>query len=255
MMLSDKEDKSLSNYDQRDILSNLSSEISLDTIEQQIEKIFDEEDPPKNSSDCFEGFVQKYKFLNDKYKDNEEFLPELDQIAEESVTSILNNIEEKFDFKITFSDSLTMNDKLHYIHMIYNFFINYVEDNIESLFYTYFVDHIKEFPIKEVNTKDQSYTNMKSIIPVEYLNQIYHFEDNIETIKEYKMFSEDIIELMIDQDPMKECNYWAKVIFIDNTFVDIAFGDKFIENILKVAFNSTKMYKVQNLIIKKYSNL
>ena len=69
------------------------------------------------------------------------------------------------------------------------------------------------------------------------------------------MFSEDIIELMIDQDPMKECNYWAKVIFIDNTFVDIAFGDKFIENILKVAFNSTKMYKVQNLIIKKYSNI
>lgn len=255
MMLSEKEDKSLSNYDQRDILSNLSSEISLDTIEQQIEKIFDEEEPPKNSSDCFESFIQKYNFLNEKYKDNEEFLPELDQIVEETIKNILNKIEEKFDFKITFSESLSLSDMIHYIHMIYNFFINNVEDNIESLFYNYFIDHIKEFPNREVNTKDQSYTNMKTIIPSDYLNQIFYFNENIETIKEYKMYSEDIIELMTENDPMKECNFWITKIFIDNTFVDIAYGDEFIKNILKVAFNSTKIYKVQNLIIKKYCSL
>ena len=254
MMLSSKEDISLSNYDQRDILSNLSSEISLDTIEQQIEKIFDEDDTPRNSSDVFEGFIQQYNFLRVKYKDNEDFIPELDQIVEETITNIMNSIEEKFDFKVTFSESLPANDKLHFVHMIYNFFINNVEDNIESLFFNYFVDHFNEFPVREVNTKDQTYINFKGILPSDSLNQVYNFVENIETIKTYKMYAEDIIELMIENDPMKECNFWCTKIFIDNLFTDIAYGDRFKDIILNIAFNSNKIYKVQNLIIKKYCN-
>ena len=254
MMLDKNEDKSLSNYDQRDILSNLSSEISLDTIEQQIEKVFDEDDTPRNSSDVFEGFVQQYNFLKEKYKDNEEFLPELDQIVDEAATNIMTNIESKFDFKVTFSEALPTQDKLHYIHMIYNFFINYVEDNMESLFFNYFVDHFDEFPTREVNTKDQTYINFKGIFPSESLNQVYNFVDNIETIKTYKLFAEDIIELMVENDPMKECNFWITKIFIDNLFTDITYGDGFKDAILKIAFNSNKIYKVQNLIIKKYCN-
>lgn len=254
MMLNEKDDKSLSNYDQRDILSNLSSEISLDTIEQQIEKIFDKEDTVKNSSDVFESFIQQYNFLNEKYKDNEEFLPELNQIVDEASTNIINSIENKFDFKITFSESLPIKDKLHYIHMIYNFFINYIEDNIESLFYNYFIQHFDEFPIREINTKDQTYINFKGILSSNVLNQIYNFIENIETMKEYKFMSEDIIELMIENDPMKECNFWCTKIFIDNYYVDILYGESFIKNILDIAFNSNKVYKVQNLIIKKYCN-
>lgn len=254
MMLENTEDKSLSNYDQRDILSNLSSEISLDTIEQQIEKLFDKDEPPRNSSDVFDTFVQKYKFLKNKYNDSDDFIPELEQIVEEVSTNILNNIENNFDFKVTFSESLETSDKLHYIHMIYNFFVNYIEDDIESLFYNYFIQHIKEFPNREVNTKDQTYISFKGIIPSEYLNQIFNYTENIETIKEFKLFSEDLIELMIENDPMKECNFWCTKIFIDNTFVDIAFGDNFKNNILDIAFNSNKLYKVQNLIIKKYAN-
>jgi hypothetical protein len=254
MMLSEKEDTSLSNYDQKDILSNLSSEISLDTINQQIDRIFDEDEPPRNSSDVFESFIQKYKFLKEKYKDNEEFIPSLEQTVEEIIIDILNNIENKFDFKITFSESLLIDDKIHYIHMIYNFLINYIEDGIESLFYNYFIDHIKEFPNRTINTKDQTYINFKGIIPNEYLNQIYNFLENIETIKEYKLYAEDLIELMIANDPMIECNFWCTKIFIDNDFVDISYGDNFKKNILDVAFNSNKIYKVQNLIIKKYCN-
>ena len=254
MMLEDYEDKSLSNYDQRDILSNLSSEISIDTINEQIEKLFDEDEIPKNTADMFENFVQKYNFLKEKYKDNEDFQPELEQIVDETIEQILNNIQNYFDFKITFSESLLLEDKLHYIHMIYNFLINSVEDNMESLFYNYFIDHFKEFPVRDVNPKDQTYINFKNIIANEYLNQIYCFMENIETIKEYKLMAEDIIELMTENDPMKDCNYWCATIFIDNEFVDISYGDNFIKNILNLAFNSNKIYKVQNLIIKKYSS-
>lgn len=252
MMLEKNDDFSLSNYDQRDILSNLSSEICLDTINQQINKLFDEDDLITNSSDVFETFISQYKFLNEKYKDNEDFIPELTQIVEEILTKIINKIEGKFDFKVTFSESLTMDDKIHYIHMIYNFLINNMEDNVESLLYNYFVKNIETFPKQDVNTKDQAYVNLKSIVDSKYLNQLYFYNENLETIKEYKMYAEDLIEMMIENDPMKECNFWCTKIFIDNDFVDIAYGEKFISTIIELAFNSSKIYKVQNLLIKKY---
>lgn len=253
-MVEMNEDTGLDIYDQRDILSNLSSEIQLDTIRQQIEKLFDEDDTPKNSSDVFESFVQQFKFLSEKYKDNETFISDLETAMEEITTGILTLIESKFDFTITFMDSLPMADRLHYIHMIYNFFINNVEDNIESLFYNYFIQHINEFPEKEINVKDQTFINFKGILPNDVLNQIYYYTDNIETLKTYNMYSEDLLELMIENDPMKECNFWITKIFIDNLYTDISFGRKFKDIIVNIAFNSNKLYKVQNLIIKKYSN-
>jgi hypothetical protein len=253
MMLERNEDISLSNYDQRDILSNLSSELSLDNIEQQIIQLFDETEIPKNSMDCFENIIQKYNFLHEKYKDNEDFIPELEQIMDEMVTNVLTSIEQHFDFKVTFSEALLFDTKIHYIHMIYNFLVNNIEDNMESLLYNYFINNIKEFPIvADVDTKNQAYVNLKGVIPNDYLNQIYFFTDNIESIKTYNLLAEDVLELMIENDPMKECNFWCTKVFIDNLFTDIAYGDKFKDNIIKLAFNSNKIYKVQNLVIKKY---
>lgn len=255
MMFEDKEDTTLSNYDERDILSNFSSEIAIDTILQQIDLLFNKDEIPKNTSDLFEIVIQKYNFLKNKYSDKEELISNLESIMDEIITDILNKIQENLDFEIFFSESLMFDDKIHYIHMIYSFFINYIEDNIQSLFYNYFINNIKEFPKREINKKDQFYINFKSIIPSEYLNQVYYAVENIESIQNYKFVAEDVIELMIEDEPMNETNYWISNIFIDNLFVDITYGDNFIKNILEIAFRTNKIYKVQNLIINKYKKV
>jgi hypothetical protein len=253
MLIEDKDDNTLSNYDERDILSNFSSEIALDTINQQIEKI-KEKDDVKNSSDLFDIFIQKYNFLKTKYSDKDELLSQLEDIMNETSLDILKQIQELYHFNISFSESLSFDDKIHYIHMIYNFFINYIENGIESLLFNYFIKNIKEFPDKEVNKKDQSWLNLKSIIQPECLNQIYYFMENIESMQEYKFLAEDVIELMVEDDPMVEYNYWITSIFIDNLFVDINYEKDFTKKIVELAFQSNKIFKVQNRLIKKYKD-
>lgn len=252
MLYEADKDNTLSNYDERDILSDFSSDIAIDTIMEQIDKLFDETDTPKNSSDSFEIIYLKYLFLKTKYFDKDEFLSKLQDILDEIMSNILDKLQEKLHFTITFSDSLTFDNKIHYIHMIYSFFINYIENGIESLLFNYFINHIKEFPKKDVNKKDQTYINFKNIIQPEYLNQIYHFIENMDTIKEYNFVAEDIIDLMIEDDEMMECNYWISQIFIENTLCDVSFEKEFNTSILKLAERSNKIFKVQNKIIKKY---
>lgn len=252
MLYEANEDTTLSNYDERDILSDFSSDIAIDSILMQIDKIFNENDVPKNSSDLFNIIIQKYIFLKTKYANKSELLSSLQDILEEILDNILNKLQEKLHFTITFNESLSFDDKLHYIHMIYSFFINYIENGIESLLYNYFINHIKEFPKKDVNKKDQSYINFKNFIQSDYLNQIYHYNDNIESIQEYNFVAEDIIDLMIEDDDMMECNYWISQIFIDNVLCDISFEKEFNSTIINLALNSNIKYKVQNRIIKKY---
>ena len=61
MLYEANEDTTLSNYDERDILSDFSSDIAIDSILMQIDKIFDENDVPKNSSDLFNIIIHKFK--------------------------------------------------------------------------------------------------------------------------------------------------------------------------------------------------
>lgn len=241
----------INEFDEEFALDSFSSDIAIDSILQQIEMIGEE---VENSNDLFDIILQKYKFIQNKYKDNSELLSKIDDVVMENAETILNKIQEKLDFQITFSETMLNEDKLHNIHMIYSFFINHIEEGIESLIYNYFKNNIKNFPKRNINKKDLTYISMKTIIDPDYLNQIFYFKDNVETIRNINIVSEDIIELMITDDPTMFVNFWIDKIFIDNLMCDINFGDKFVNNLIEIALDvSDKIFRVYNKVCKEFT--
>lgn len=248
-----KEDNeiSISNYDEVTILDNFSSDIALDSIKQQLENIGSED--ITNSSDLFDSIESTYKHLMEKYKDNEELCEKIEDTMIQMAEDILNIIQNKLDFEISFSQIMLNKDKIFLIHMIYSFFICNIENNIESFLFNYFLQNVDKFPKIEINKKDQVYLQLKEIIPENVLNQVYNAIENIESALCHKFVAEDIFELMIEDDPETIDNYWINSIFIDNFMVDINYGDNFISNMVKWFVEcGDKIYKVQNRIINEY---
>lgn len=249
--IKDNENAIISEFDEEFTLNTFSSDIAIDSILQQIELMGEE---TENAADLFEIIMQKYKFMKEKYKENESLIEKMDEIVLNNCEKILKEIEEKLDFKITFNEIMLNEDKIHNIHMIYSFFINYIEEGIESLIYNYFKNNIDKFPKKDINKKDLAYTTMKNVIDPKYINQIFYFVENVETLKTTNLVAEDIIELMIENDPSMFVNFWIQKIFIDNLLVDIDYGDNFVKNIIDWSLDiSDKIYKIQNKIYKEYT--
>lgn len=238
--------------DEIDIINDFSSEIALDGILEQIGNVFNPNEDLEKTPDLFEIILKKYKFLTIKYKDNDDLLSQLQIIMDNISERIISKLQEKLHFTITFSDSLLFEDKLYYIQALYNFFISNIRDGLESLLFNYFINHISDFEIKEVNKKDLSYIQHKNAIENKYVNQIFNFDENIETIKTYNLYAEDIIELMCENDPEEVNNYWTTNILIDNVFVEVGFEKEFNSTIIDLAFNSDIPSLVHNKLITRF---
>jgi len=248
-----EEDVMITPYSEKQILDSFSSDIAMDSIEQQINRLLEED--YKNSNDLFAPILERYKFLKTKYVEQDELLEKLEDTMLNMAETIQNKIQEALDFEIFFTDSLLNEDKIHMIHMIYRFFICDINFGMESLLYNYFIKNIEQFPQLEINKKDQTYLEMKDTINKKYINQIYNAITNLESIKDFKFVAEDIFELMIEDDELMISNYWIDNIFIDNFMCEITYGEKFISNVIDWVLDCPEiMYKVQLRLLKEYSN-
>lgn len=246
-------EKSINEYDELSIVDTFSSDIALDSIKQQLDNIGSDE--ITNSSDLFDSVESTYKYLIEKYKDNEELIEKIDDVMIKSSEEILNIIQEKLDFEISFSEIMLNKDKIYLIHRIYSFFICNIEEGMESFLFNYFIENVDNFTKTDINKKDQTYTQLKEIIPSEVLNQVYNAVENMESALCHKFTAEDIFELMIADDPELVDNYWINNVFIDNFMVDVNYGDNFVSSMVDWIVNcSDKIYKVQNKIITYYSS-
>lgn len=235
----DNEDYILSDLEKKDIINNLTDDLLIENILEQIAK-------PSvnffNMTNYIEIFKERLTYLKNIYKENNEFLNDLKDIEIKFYDEIFTAICKKFN--ITTDDSnLNIIDITEYLYIF--FILNYKENLI--YFYTDFIIKNKEslakaFNEKEMDVKKISVTSLKKIFSnkndvtiLASLRNIIDFINNDEDIDNL-----ELIENICCSDIEEATNYFIKKSFIDD--MSLAVNKDFVKIFLSPIINKTEGY-------------
>ncbi|QQO92466.1 hypothetical protein CPT_Machias_074 [Staphylococcus phage Machias] len=257
-LIDDKDDLEMVKEEYDEIIMNISEDIMVDNIKDQIHesntKQFYTDQHHKN---FFEYFEIRFNFVLERYKDDNDILNRTKEVYNDILNEILESIQDTYQLSIEFSEDILVEDKAQYIKSLYyffvlnkkeminNLFINYIEKNIVHLSKTY-EDNLND----DINTS-LSYNNLKKTIDNEYTAMIYSIPDIIEGI--YIGDNEDIIETIILDEESELNNYQIDKMLVEQSITDVRFDNNLI-NVLRETFedNNVLFREIQYYFINKY---
>lgn len=249
-------DENLVNIDKDEILNRLSDDIILDNVLTQISGIKSKIISNNNPNNYFDYFMERYKFILNKYSTNQEIIDSAKDIMKDISTQIINKLSESFDFNIKFVDSLSIEDYIFYIKCIYEFFVIRLYENIISFNTNYIINNTKSLLgiCKVSNKKDLSYISIKKVIDNKYTPIIMFTHKilvNIDSID-----NETTIELIVSDDENLESNYYVNKMFVEGEHCDITFNTPLFQFIKDINIESeVTINKVQKNLIEYYLNI
>ena len=232
------DEDTLDQNEQELILMNLTDELLIENITEQIKKphtIFYEK---TNFIDVFE---ERFKYICERFKDTPDLIASVKEARVSFYQKIYKLISTKFDFVLDdFEENLNMYliTKVLYEFLILNytenvktFVINYINSNKKSLSKNY--TKIKNL---DTTTLKKTLRNENDIIVIA---NIYDIVENIINID----FSiEDICKIIIESDIHEYNNYFINKYFVEeHLLVSDSFKDKFLSILNK---SNEKYYKI-----------
>lgn len=245
ILTEEKERFERDNYEE--ILTSISEDIILNNILDQIEDSLNIE-TIKEKQSLFNYFDIRMKALIDTYTYENEEYPTLIETIDEVLNIISKKIEEVFNIEIIYSDIIDIEKKINYVKALYNFFTVNLYKTVTNLSYS-FINKNLEVYVKEIgkiNTEERnnlSYKYLQTDIDNEYTPFIYNLDSIINTLDFPEgMYSEDVIEMITNEDQGEETYEVINNIFIDNEWVEVLYKESLANTLLEV------IHKNYNLI-------
>jgi|GEM_PF-3186136 len=232
------------------IINTLSDDIVLKNIEDQINGIL--LDQKEIQTSYLPYFIQRYNYVMNKYKDNEEITTKIKSAIEKVYEEIKVLITEKFNIKVDFSESVTFNDRLELIESFYKFFIIDLQDNCINFLVNYITTErknlVKAFK-PNTNKKDLSFVNLKKYLNNENIFIVFNLDEIIDSIE-----IEDnayLIDLMTKNDPEMLTNFYIRNVLMEERFSDVGFESNLFETLKPyIKANDSLQMKVKSRLIK-----
>jgi hypothetical protein len=221
------------------LLNNLTDELLLENIYEQIEKPIMDLYDPTNFIDVFES---RYKFLQMRFRETPDFISALNDTRRHFYISIFDKINARFGFTI----DLTTEMIYPITKALYEFFILNYKENIE----TFIIQYIQENKKSLVSSFDDGSKNLdlislkkifKNKNDAVVLSNIYRIVD---MIINQELPAKNILELIVSADPSESTNFFINRIFIEEEMevdVEKGFSGIFLDNLIRKSDGYTKI--------------
>jgi hypothetical protein len=220
------------------LLNNLTDELLLENIYEQIEKPILDLYDPTNFIDVFED---RYKFLSTRFRETPDFISALNDTRRHFYVSIYNKICKKFGF------SAELNTERIYVvtKVLYEFFILNYKENIMT-FITEYINENKKSLISsfEDGLKNLDLISAKKIFKNKgdavIVSNIYRI---IDLIIKQELPAKNILELIVRVDSSEFTNFFINALFIqdDTVAIESEFSNVFFDILIKKGDGYTKI--------------
>jgi hypothetical protein len=230
-------DDVITQQEQSVLLNNLTDELLLENIYEQVDTPFLDLYDPTNYIEVFES---RYKFLNMRFKDVPDFLSELNDVRRSFFINVLDRINKKFRFTID-SESETM-----YVitRVLYQFFILEYKQNVR----TFIIEYIQENKKSLVASFDDGSKNLDLIAMKKtfknkndaiIMSNIYRI---IDLIIKQELPAKNILDLITRVDPSESVNYFIDMLITNDELVTEGdFSKIFFKVLIQKGEGSTKI--------------
>lgn len=252
MDIEKKDDEIYKRDELNQMINSISEDIILDNIISQINTHLDD-NTIENKVSLFGYFEDRYDYLYNLYKDDTTILSRIYFEFDKVLNAIMDSLQKLMKFKITFDPGIDFNIKILLVKSLYEFFIIYFKDGLESLLFNAINKNINTLKkiCKIKNKKDLAYLEIKKVINNDYTEVVYNINNIINdmTID----CNDDAIDYMTLDDPETVYNYYTHEIFFENYFSDIIFEDNLYDIIKDKIINDYALQlKVKQRLIEKY---
>lgn len=218
MLIDEKEKNFFSDTEINEIINYLSYELILDNLRKQIGE---EDARTYGKVNYLEIFNDKFNYIVLNYNSNQEIMNKLNLLRDEFYSTVLEEIQDKFGFKLKFKDILLKEEFYGIIDCLYSFFIIEIGENLKNFFVNYIRKEYKNILRNfrnQINFKDLYFSLLKKKYNKE--NSIILYSINkIPTIIEIQ-FIEDFIDLIIKDDEDEYNNFIINKLFNTEEFID-----------------------------------
>ena len=260
-LIDEKDDLENIKDEYNEVIMNISEDIMLDNILDQIKDSNNLEffSVPTHK-DFFEYFEIRFKFILERYENEDEIVLNTKEVYNEILNKILNAIQETYEFEIEFHNTILVEEKAEYIKALYYFFVIEKRNNIINLF----INNInKNFHILTKQYQDSisneignslSYNNFKKVIDNKYTSVIYSIPEIIPNT--FVNDNESVIELIILNEESELNNYLIAKMLIEQAVCDVNFKSNFLK-VLNPSIENNKILnrEIQYYFVNKYKGV
>lgn len=218
MLIDEKEKDFFNDTEINEIINYLSYELILDNLRKQISE---EETRTYGKVNYLEIFNDKFNYIVLNYNNNQEIMNKINSLRDEFYSTTLEEIQDRFGFKLTFKDILLKEELYGIIDCLYNFFIIEIGENLKNFFVNYIRKESKNILRSfrnQINSKDLYFSLLKKKYNKD--NSIILYSINkIPNIIEIQ-FIEDFIDLIIKDDEDEYNNFMMNKLFNTEEFID-----------------------------------
>lgn len=262
--MTDVEEMNLNEFrrdDYKDVISQISEDILLDNILDQINDSLNAEEIDNRYS-LFNYFKDRIGKLLKEYTVGDEEYPEVVHSINNVLTIISDKIEEVYSLNIEYGDMIDIETKLEYVEALYtfltidiykhvfNFTDKFIKDNIEN----YIIEIGK---VDKVDRENLSYKFIQNDIDNKYTPVVYRTKEIINTLSfPSDMYAEDVFEKMIEDDQGEVINNTIARIFIDNDWVDVIYEESLLDILLELIHGNENLIKdIKISLIEEYKEV
>jgi hypothetical protein len=220
------------------LLNNLTDELLLENIYDQIETPILDLYDPTNFIDVFES---RYKFLSVRFKDTPDFIIALNDTRRHFYISIFDKVCNKFGFEI----DLTTERTYVITKVLYEFFILNYKENILNFITEYITENKKSLVASfDDGSKNLDLVSLKKVFKNKndavILSNIYRI---IDIITRQELSAKNILGLITQVDPSEFSNFFIESLFIKDDVVSIkdSFSNVFLNVLIKKGDGYTKI--------------
>lgn len=237
-----------------EIISELSEDLMIDNIEDQINNINKEDNSFRNSS-LFQYIKERVEYIWSMEKEiNGEYYKVIDNV----LNRVSKSIEDKFGFNIEYSDTIPKEIKLAYIESMYNVLILKISNTTSELLSNYIMKNRDilqkeaENRITKEDKKNLSYKGIKFSYTGKYTELLFFLDDFIKEIDIQD--SIEIIDLFTQGEETEIFNYNLRKLLVENQYGDVTFDkplcDIFKNIILNRGPEVTRTFEIVDKICK-----
>lgn len=239
------------------IVMQISEDIILDNILEQISNSLDYKFYDRNKQSFFEYFEKRFEFVIKRYDDDTDVVHRCKMAYNDVLNQIMEKIEEMFEFNIEFEENILIEKKAEYIKSLYYFFVINQKENIENLLINiihknidFLKNNFKDNISKDVE-KSLSYNNLRKSIDNDYTPLIYYTNEVLDNIE--VEFNEEILELMIKGEEDELNNFYVDRLLIEQSIGSVVFENNLLDT-LSPLIEENKILKrsIQSRLIRIY---
>lgn len=257
-LIDDKDDLEMVKEEYDEVIMNISEDIMIDNIKEQIEESNTRQFYINQyHKDFFEYFEIRFKFILERYKEDNDILIKTKQVYHDILNEIQESIENTYQFSLEFPEDILIEDKAQYIKSLYNFFVLNKKETLNNLFINYIEKNIMQLAKTYKDSMDEdvinslSYNNLKKTIDNDYTPLVYSIPEIIDGI--HISDNEDVIETIIYDEESELNNYQIDKMLVEQSVTDVRFDNHLI-NVFRDSFieNNVLHREVQYYFIDKY---